>query len=196
MGYIYIFAIVIILFIATFLIIIFFPKPRCYFDPYDTCKELLILSEEKQFEKIKKEIVEFEQQHTSSKSHVTTIKLYHNDIMHDDIKDIPNTYELLRTIPNLHAVYIKIIPPRVKTPKCKGSQITNKTLECILPVKISAARKSSIWNDGETKFFVEDNIIIHDASREHMLVNKHKKNNTVILVLIIDRPSWILGGIA
>lgn len=200
--YIVVVAIVILLIIVTFLLLIFMPKPKCYFDVSEICKELLLLSKDEYFKKIQEEVEkkcidmgDLEDQKNPVKSKI----VYKNNQVCETVNDIPETYELLRTVPNIRQISIIVINKKAELPKCKGSesaQFSNQTLRCILPIKISAAKRCGIWVDGETKFFSEGEWIMYDNSREHSVHNKHKRLPVYLLVVDIDRPNHIPIGIA
>jgi hypothetical protein len=191
MSYALIASVIIILIITTVLLVIFIPRPICYYDPIDICKELLLLSEAKYFEKIKNEITTLEQSTTLNE------KLFYKNMLELKFKELPDTYELFRTIPNLRSVHIYTLGSKTETTRQKGTpEDVNHTLAAILPVRISGAKKNTLWCDGESKFFEEGKWIIYDASREHSFNNKHKKSTTVYLHITLDRPSYIPMGIA
>lgn len=191
MGYIYTIAFLILLIIITIFLLIFTPKPKCFFNVFYTCKELLLLENDFHFNNIKEEIYNF------SKNNENNIILFENNKLNNQFVYLPKTYEILRTIPNLKNIQLLFIKNDTKNKKNKGDpDIVNDTLSVILPIKISGLKKTKIWCDGESKFFEEGKIIIFDASRYHLLHNKHKKNTTVYLQLIIDRPENIPKGIA
>jgi hypothetical protein len=74
LNYTKIFAIIIILVIITFLALIFLPKPKSYYQPIETYKELLLL--EKNADIIKKEILDFTKKQNLNKHFDITIFKY------------------------------------------------------------------------------------------------------------------------
>jgi hypothetical protein len=74
LNYTKIFAIIIILVIITFLALIFLPKPKSYYQPIETYKELLLL--EKNTDIIKKEILDFTKKQNLNKHFDITIFKY------------------------------------------------------------------------------------------------------------------------
>lgn len=189
-DYIIIIAVVIVLVIVTFLLLIFMPRPKCYFDTNDICKELLLLSKEEQFKKIKEELSTLEGDH---------IEIYKNNLTSNISTSIPETYELLRSIPNVRQVFLTKLDKKTEVDKHKGSEshvFTNNTIRCVLPIKIPGAKKSGIWVDGETKIFTEGEWTVYDNSREHSMFNKHKRLPLYLLVVDIDRSDHIPIGIA
>ena len=77
---------------------------------------------------------------------------------------------------------------------CKD--FANVTLRCVLPLKIAAAQKSGIWVDGESKFYDDGQWIIYDDSRKNTYYNKHKRKDTHLLVVDVDRPANLPQGIS
>lgn len=192
MDYLLCIAIVIVLCVATFLILIFIPKHKVFYST-DICKELENLSDKEYFIKLKEELTKFNEKHPSTDE---IVLLYDGVNVHNDMHECMFTYELLRTVPCLTKCYLRTVKNKTKSKKKNGGVESNNVLECILPINISAAKKSSLWNDGETKFFDDGTWIIHDSSREHLYQNKHKRINTLLLILHIDRPESIPKGIA
>ena len=192
MNFIYIAFIVLLLVVTTFLLLIFVPKPTVFFDISKICKELLLFNKDKYFEDIKEEILEFEQ-----KEKPVNIKLFYNRGLDMKFKELPKTYEMFRTIPHLRSVQLSTLDAKTDTQIQKGDgKDVNDTLSAILPIRISGAKKNSLWCDGEIKFLEVGNWILYDASHEHSMSNKHKRLTTLYLYITIDRPLDIPRGIA
>ena len=54
----------------------------------------------------------------------------------------------------------------------------------------------TITNDGKNKFYEENQWIIYDNSRENNTFNTNKLKKTVLLVVDIDRPTYVPRGIS
>lgn len=181
--------------ITTFLLLIFMPKPKSYFDVEKVRPELMALVDEKNNKYMLDELFKDGNSPIYDKNNISLI--YDGEKMRYNIDDIPITYSLLRSVPDIRCVFMAKIDKKLKTSQHKGSaEYSNNTLRCIIPLKISAAKKSGIWNDGETKFFLEREIIIHDDSRPHSVFNKHKRKETHLLVIDFVRPVKFPTGIA
>jgi hypothetical protein len=90
MGYFLVAAIVILLIITTFMLMIFLPKPQCFYVPLDVCKELLIFNKDNYAKTITDELAGLE-----------TTTIYKDDVLHADMYKWPTLDMLLRTIPDL-----------------------------------------------------------------------------------------------
>jgi len=180
--------------IVTFLLLIFMPKPKSYFDIDDVAPELNILTQDEYFTSIKNELTEWVT-NTEENSNLHIIH-YANDTLVDS-QLIPNTFDILQTIPDIASVFVAKVNKKTEITQRKGSaDYANNTLRCILPISISGEKKSGIWNDGETKLFVEKELIIHDDSRPNSVFNKHKRKDTILLIIDVERPSRYPAGIA
>lgn len=177
--------IVLIILITTFIFIAVVPKNNYFYS--NVYKELSIFTNTETYKKIQDE----------TKDIVDTFPIYvDKKIVEENVKLIPNLYELLRSVPDVRNIFITVLKTKTKTSRHQGSkELANYTLRCILPLKISAMKKSGVWLDGKTVFFDQD-WVIYDDSREHNLFNSHKFNKTTILVLDIDRPSYMPMGIS
>jgi hypothetical protein len=184
MSYLVTALIIVVLIVVGFILLVFLPSPQCYFDVPDICENLLLLSSPDEYKKMQDEL---------AKVGKTTVIYKDNEVL-DNSHLV--TYDLLRTIPNLRYAAIVCINEKYETKKHKSDTSANTRLRCILPIKISGAKKSSLWCEGTTKFFIEGEWIIYDHSRDHIITNKHKHNKTTLLVVDVDRPSWIPLGIA
>jgi hypothetical protein len=188
MGYILTIAIVTLLIIVTILLLIFVPKPKCYFDPIDIFAELLLLTTDECFTNIKDEC--------SKLVFDKELTLYTNDKVSDELNNMPKTYEILTTIPNLINVKLYKLDKKTNTHKAKGDIYTNSIIRAILPIDACNSRKSHVWCDGEKRLFTNSGLIVYDPSRESQMINNHKRLSTTLLLIDITRPDSIPKGVA
>ena len=175
---------VLLLIIVTVMLVIFMPKPQCYFDPIAIHVELLLLTYDEHFTNIAEEC-----------NKLDDCILYDEQQKHNELQ-ITKTYELLRTIPNVRHVHIYTLDKKTSTPKAKGDINTNNILRIILPINACNSRKSYIWCDGEKRFFSNGKLIIYDPSRESQMINDHRRQSTRLLIIDIDRPNDVPKGVA
>jgi len=192
MNWLVITAIIIVLIVITFLLLIFMPKPHCYFSFDDIGDELKELTQDDNFEIIQKNL-------SASISNYDNdiIMLYDNGKINDNFNTHLKLYELMEKVPNVKRIFFKRIKKKTKKQiKRRGlASFANNTLRCVLPIKISAYKKTGMWLDGESKFYKNKEMIIYDDSRENSYYNKHK-NDTHLLVIDIERPNSIPKGIS
>ena len=194
MNYILAIGFFIAILIITFILLIFMPKPLCYYDINKIYPELKILEYEEYFKIIVKELLTDD----ILNDNFNGIKLiYQNYNMQIDPDLIDTTFNILRTIPFIRTVFITSVINNSDLPKRKGSSsIANNTIRCILPIKIPGAKKTGIWTDGEIKLFQEGKLVLYDDSRENQVFNKHKRKKLYLLVIDVDRPDKIPIGIS
>ena len=175
------------LMVCTLIFIIVAPKHKYYFSP-EIYPFLSNLNQVENFEQIKKECSDISD----------TIILYSNNTVENNIiNKFTNTYNLLRTIPDVRNIFLTVLKPKTKTTRHKGSaDLANWTLRCILPIEISHEKKTGVWVDGKNKFYEENQWIIYDNSRENNTFNTNKLKKTVLLVVDIDRPTYVPRGIS
>lgn len=191
MGYLEIGCVVLAFIIVTILLMIFMPRPKCYFD-LDLCSELKNINNEINLDKVTEELNKVE---VDKKTNIAMI--YDNYKVEHDVSSMLTTYELLRTIPSVKRVFVAEIPTKWEAIHQKGSsRFTNDTLRCMLPISISGKHRTILWVDGENKFLEEGEWVIYDNSRESSLYNKHKRKKTKVLIIDIERPKNIPRGIA
>lgn len=166
--------------IVTILLVIFIPKPKCYFD----------IEEYPQIKNIESYIINIDIPDMGKDQKV--IPLYHNKYTnHINSNKYFDTYEEIcewvRCIPDVVAVTLIMIPPKHKTDRCQGCvHLANDTIRCVFPLEVPNSKKAGIWVDGESKKF-GDNCIIYDNSRVHEIYNKHKRKRLVLLAVDIVR---------
>jgi hypothetical protein len=191
MGYLIICSIILALIVTTFILLIFMPNSKCYFDFDDIGNDLAKFSYKDHFDNLLNE----QQDITYDDNGIHM--LYQNNELHPNMDKHPKLYELLKTVPNVERVFIKHIKKKTETKKQKGSANTsNNTLRCILPIKIPAAKKSGMWLDGQPYLFMDMNWVIYDDSRESTVYNQHKRNDLHLLVIDVTRPKKVPIGIA
>ena len=181
--------IIIVISIIVIFLLFFMPKPKCYFDIDDINPDLKLLT----CDFIYKSLI----------NNINYKEILNNNSIHF-ICDEEHIYydgetinNLLPYIPEIQRIYLTKIDPKVKfLPKKGSANKANKELRCILPLEISNPKKSGIWTDGETKLFVEGELIIYDDSRINSMFNKHKKKTTYLLIIDILRPEKYPIGIA
>jgi len=185
--------IIIALIIITMLLLIFLPKPKCYFTLDDVGRSLELLSQPTHFQQI---LEEYKKNNDLDQSNLCL--LYYNNHLYPNIHKYSKLHNLIQSIPDIRSLFIKRIAPKtINNIKQRGpAQIANYTLRCILPLSISSLNKSGIWVDGENRFFTEQEWIIYDNSRENTYYNKHKHRPTDLLIIDIDRPAYIPIGIS
>lgn len=176
---------VILLIIVTVMLVIFMPKPKCYFDPVETSIELLLLTNDDHFTNI-----------TDECNKIDDCVIYDEQTSYNKEIQITNTYELLRTIPNVKHVHIYTLDKKTSTTKSKGDAYTNDILRVILPINACNSRKSYVWCDGEKRLFSNGKLIIYDPSRESQMINDHRRQSTRLLIIDIARPDNVPKGVA
>lgn len=186
MDYILTIVCVILLIVITVLLVIFMPKPKCYFDPTEVSVELLLLTNDDHFTNIAEEC----------SKHKDMIIYDQLEVNQQQLESISKTYELLRTIPNVVHAHIYTLDKKTSTVKAKGEPHTNNILRVILPINACNSRKSYIWCDGEKRFFSNSKLIIYDPSRESQMINDHRRQSTQLLIIDIDRPADAPRGVA
>jgi hypothetical protein len=174
-------AIVIVLIVLSFILFIFMPKAKVFFEPY---KESIVFSQN--HDQLKKSLENID-------TNCSVIPIYSDgEIINTNY---PFLYELIRCLPDVKYAGILVLKPLFGQVKQYGyDKITDGTLRHFYCVKQSATQKSGIWVDGEKKFFSEKEWICGDMSRENSLFNKNKKNVSVIVFIDIERPSGINKG--
>ena len=189
MNYVIAIGIFIAILMVTFILLIFMPKPMCYYDIDKTYPELKIIEKEEYFNKIIGELLKDE--------HKKIKLIYSMGKMEMDPDTIPITFDLLKTIPYIKSVFLATVESKSNLPKRRGSSsFANNTIRCILPLKISSVKKTGIWTDGEIKLFQEGKWVLYDDSRENQIFNNHKYNKLYLLVLDVDRPDIYPMGIS
>jgi hypothetical protein len=174
-------AIVIVLIVISFVLFIFMPKARVFFD---TIKEGDIFSQNQ--EELKKSLANIDIKKP-------IVPIYGDGVILN--YEYPFLYQLIQCLPEVKYAGILILKPVFnQTPQYGFKHIANTTLRHFYCVKQSATQKSGIWIDGERKFFNEGEWICGDMSRENSLFNKNKKNTSVIVFVDIDRPKDINIG--
>jgi hypothetical protein len=175
MNWIVTIATVLAFIIVGFILLVFMPKPKVFFDPY--------IGEIKHFplehDQLKKEIEDIADQSP-------VIPIFGNGIVFSD--KYPILYGLTRSLPYVRYVGIINIKPKFEQVKQYGwARNADNTIRHFYTISHSAAQKSGIWVDGAKKFFYEKEWVIADMSREHSLFNKNKNSNTVLVFVDIDR---------
>ncbi len=161
--------------IVGFILLVFMPKPKVFFDPYiDEVKNFAI-----EHDAIKKEIED-----AGNQSPV--IPIFGNGEVFTD--KYPVVYELARSLPFVRYLGIINIKPKFDQVKQYGwANNSDNTIRYYYTVNHSAARKSGLWVDGAKKFFYEKDWVVADVSREHSLFNKNKHKYTTLIFIDIDR---------
>lgn len=169
MGYLFIGTIVLCLIIITVLLVIFMPRPKCYYTASEIHPAVIEL-EKKDF------LTHIESSYAST----TACNLYNNNELL--IRD-PITEWIVLSMPGIKSIDIKELGP---------SHITSKIINhkpqfgIIIPIKLSGVKKTFIWTDGEKKFFKDGQLIIYDESKEHFFQNKHKRLPTRYLHILFE----------
>lgn len=175
MDWIFTVATVLAFIIIVFILMIFMPKPKVFFDVY--------IDGTKNFEH-KHDLIEKEVNDTHDDSPV--IPIFGNGEVFD--KRYPVIYELLRSLPFVRYAGIINIKTKFEQVRQYGwANNANNTLRYFYTISHSAAQRSGIWVDGSKKFFYSKEWIVADVSREHSLFNKNKKDPTIVLFVDIDR---------
>jgi hypothetical protein len=180
------FSVLVLFIVVTFILLIFLPKSVYWFEA-TICPELKLLSENEHINIMKTELIPLLDK--------CEYKFIYKDSEVFIDKEIPKSYDLFRTIPNIRRITLVKLLPKTQLDRSYGGLFSNKTIRCILPLKISGALQSGIWIDGENKFYM-DQWIIFDNSREHAMFNEHKRLLSYILIIDIDRDEKIPIGIA
>jgi hypothetical protein len=168
--------------IIGFILLIFMPKAKVFFDQY--VEEIKVFDDA--YDDIKKEIEAVDIKDAN------VIPIYGNG----EIKDtrFPKLYNTLRYLPNVRYAGIINVKPKYEQSKQYGfAPIANHTIRHFYTIKQSAALKSGIWVDGAKKFFTEKEWILADMSREHSIFNR-KKDNSIVVFIDIDRPLDMNAG--
>ncbi len=206
MNYLLIIAIIIVAVITTFLLLIFLPRPKCFYSFDEVYKDMASVNPELSDNEISRLFQDDANKEIKSKTsdgqsdkkirELQVIDIYKDNELLIDMVDYPMLNNLLLQLPDLRAVSIINLPAKYRERKEKGPEISNTTLRAVLPIQISGVKKSGIWCDGETRLFNEKQWVIYDNSREHSIFNKHKQLATRILVVDIERPTILPKGIA
>ena len=198
MDFIYKLAILIILFIITFTAFIFFPRGKNYFDYEKKCPELELFLDN--IEIIKNECInlEFKQwinNNLDNKISANVIYLFNK--LSKDVFKIPNTYNLLTQIPELKScIFFKISPDTYIKNQRDIIELSNNTIRCFIPLKLSTILKNGLIVNDQIKILQNNNIILFDNSKNYSIFNKHKYEPTYILSLDIKRSEKIPLGIS
>lgn len=189
----HIIAIVIVLIIITILLVIFLPKPLCYFDigiVNPVLQELTKYSDN--YETIYNEI------NIEGINYENDINIIYNNKDYFIDKDrIPFLNKCINKIKDIKRVFLYVVNSKQKNPEmCGDKDISNKFIRCLLPLKIPQAKKSGIWVDGETKLFVEKEWVVYDHSKINSIYNNHKSKKLYLLVFDLDRPENIPEGVS
>lgn len=170
MGYLFIGTIVLCLIIITVLLVIFMPRPKCYYSSNEIHPAFVEL-ERKQF-------LDYIQ---TAYSDTTACNLYNdNELL---IRD-PITEWIVLSIPGIKSIDIRELNAAYSTGKITNQQ---NLLAVVIPIKLSGVKKTFIWTDGEKKFFKDGQLIIYDSAKEHFFQNKHKRLATRYLHILLDR---------
>jgi hypothetical protein len=194
MDFVYKLSILIILFIITFAAFIFFPKGKNYFDYEKKCPELEILLDNIDIIKDECLLLDFKEWiDNKDKLSVNVLYLF-NKISKDMIK-IPKTYNLLTQIPELKSCIIFKINPNTYIKNQKDIiELSNNTIRCFIPLKLSTSIKNGLLVNDQIKILQNKQIILFDNSKNYSIFNKHKYDHTYILSLDIKRPDKIPIG--
>ena len=192
MPSIFVIGLALALIVTTFLLLIFMPTPNCFFSMDKISYQFSYLTRKEQFEKIKNtlDITKYDIDNRQM--------LYENGMPTEIAENYVEVYDMLRTLPNVERAFFQSVDKKTTDlEKRKGSaHYANNTIRCVLPIILPALRKTSIWVDGESKFFNEGEWLFYDDSRDSVVCNKHKRNNLHLLVVDIIRPNDIPQGIA
>jgi len=193
MDFIYKIAILIILFILTFAAFIFFPRGKNYFDYEKKCPDLEILLINKDIIKDECLNLEFKKWNDENLFEVNVLYLFNK--LSKDVLKIPNTYNLLTQIPELKSCIIFKIQPNSYIKNQKDIiELSNNTIRCFIPLKLSSVLKNGLIVNDQIKILQNNNIIMFDNSKNYSIFNKHKYEPTYILSLDIKRPEKIPLG--
>lgn len=178
--------------IITFLWLIFMPTPKCFFSMEQFSYQFSCLARPENYSKIQQEI-DISQYDENGQQII-----YTDGMPTEHAERYPYLYESLRTLPKVKKAFLQRVPKKFNTTqKRKGLHpYSNNTIRCVLPLITPSTRKSSIWVDGESKFFVESEWLFYDDSRNSTVCNKHKRQDLHLLVVDIMRPHSIPKGIA
>lgn len=178
MGFVLIFAIVIILIIVTFLLVFFLPKPTVFFDPYDVCKELIVFMNE--YKNIEDEVKNFTFTQTESYcEHIIWDFEKRNEI---NVVGLEKTYELANSIPNL--IKISIIDIGTKSGRVFYPE---KGLNCIFTINEPHSKKCFVASDGEKKYVEAGKWIILNSEKDYQIQNGNKSERLRALYIVVDK---------
>lgn len=195
MDWILITGVVIALVIITFMLLIFLPRPKQFFHIEDIDNSLKHFENEKLFKIIEQELFTGENPNFTADEGLFIV--YKDGQLCIDETRFPYLYLSLRALPDVQTVFLAHIPPKINMQKRKGSSgYANNKIRCVMPIRISGAKKSGIWNDGETKLFMDREWVIYDDTHENSMFNKHRRLSTWLLVVDIQRPAKLPAGIA
>jgi len=171
MSAVVIIAIVVLFLVATFILLIFLPKPKCFYstDKLPKISEQLLTD-------LKKDV-----------AGVTSSVVLYNGVVNEDCNFMPTLYEQLLQIEDLSYAALEVIEPLTDTPKMTSTK--TDALCAVLPIKISGAGRSGVWCDGDNKLFKEGQWFLFDHTRPYMYHNKHKNKKTTMLLVHVKRPA-------
>lgn len=174
---------IIVLIVITFVFLFFMPKPVVFFTPDQYIMNVL---------QSNKEIIESETK-KANKQVNSVIPIYGLNKIHS--YDYPEIYNILLSIPYLKTAGILNLKPEFQSNRIYGfNEVANNSIRYFYTIEESACYKSGIWIDGEKKFFIRNECICGDMSREHALFNNDKLSYTTVLFIDIDRPEEIHKG--
>ena len=91
-----------------------------------------------------------------------------------DVFKIPNTYNLLTQIPELKSCIIfKISPDTYIKNQRDIIELSNNTIRCFIPLKLSTILKNGLIVNDQIKILQNNNIILFDNSKNYSIFNKH-----------------------
>jgi hypothetical protein len=186
--------VVVLLIIVTLMLNILMPIPPCYFTVPDVNRKLYWLSDPSSHTDLDAELKASEYDEDGR------VLLYVDGEVGPGASTNPYTYDVLQKIDGVQQVFIQRVSKnsRARTQPFRQGPIdpANHTLRCVLPISVSATKRSGIWVDGQKKFFTEKEWLIYDDSRKNQVFNNHRNNPTALLVVDIDRPSAVPRGIS
>ncbi len=105
----------------------------------------------------------------------------------------PNIYKIIKNIPKLRTASLSKLGPQTKlTPHQGWANLSNYVLRCHFGIKVPDICTISV--DNEEKQQKEGEIIVFDDSRTHSAENKNREKDRIVLIIDIERPSFVDFG--
>lgn len=175
-NYLIIAVVIILLIVSTFMLMLFLPKPQCFYIPLDTCQELLLFDKDE----YKKDVFE------EVKNITETTMLYNGISINSDFHKWQTLNMLLQSIPDLSKA--ELVFYKTKFMEAQHKDNNELYLKCVYPI-ITPSKKAGIWCEGEKRLFKKQEWLIYDPTQLHYTFNESKKENALCLILDIPKKS-------
>lgn len=193
--------------IVTFVGIVFWPRPKCFFDYKKYYPFLSSIEKKAQYDAIVEQcaaVVTAAEDSICDSKNLRLYKLYsaeNQNVDGDekkrfDLSNVPALYEILQPhINEVNGVYICDLDKFASTQRMYvHKELANTSLRVVM--LISPLYDCKVWCDGETKFMRPNAPICFDHSRENIISNTSYYEKTSFLILDMVRPKCMPHGIS